>query len=247
MLIQGLSRKDFMQTGLSRKDFPFTYLGVPIFYGRSKAIYFEPLVNKIRNALEGWKSKLLSFGGRITLIQSVLSSYPIYTLASAVVPKSILQRMERMMAQFLWDVKGENRTQWVSWRSVCKPMEDGGLGIRGLAQIQAGLHAKLLWMILTGKSIWAHIMRAKYFAGMQLVIPPTASPLWRSVASHFEALNADSRWIIGDGSRSFWLDNWIGERLIGPHPVDANLTVAQGLENFESLKYLIPARLHATI
>lgn len=61
-------------TGLSRQEFPFTYLGLPIFYGRSKAIYYEPLEAKVRNTLKGWKSKLLSFGGRITLIKSVLAT-----------------------------------------------------------------------------------------------------------------------------------------------------------------------------
>lgn len=31
-----------------------------IFYGGSGVKYFEPLVNKIRTKLEGWKSMLLS-------------------------------------------------------------------------------------------------------------------------------------------------------------------------------------------
>lgn len=48
--------------GLGPKTFPFNYLGVPIFYGRPRAINYKPLVDKVRNALEGWKSKLLSFG-----------------------------------------------------------------------------------------------------------------------------------------------------------------------------------------
>lgn len=98
-------------TGLCRRAFPLKYLGVPIFYGQSKSIYFEQLVEKVRKALEGWESKSLSFGGRVTLIKSVLTSYPIYTLASSMVPKSIVQRIERLMARFLWGVQGETRTQ----------------------------------------------------------------------------------------------------------------------------------------
>lgn len=82
-------------SGLTRRMFPFTYLGVPIIQGRLKAIYFEHLVEKVRNALEGWKSKVLSFGGRITLLKSVLTSYPIYTLASTAVPKTVLRRLEK--------------------------------------------------------------------------------------------------------------------------------------------------------
>lgn len=62
------------------------------------------------------------------MIKYVLSSYPIWTLASVMVPKTILKRMESMMVQFLWVVKGEKRTHWVNWRSVCTPISDGGLG-----------------------------------------------------------------------------------------------------------------------
>lgn len=92
-------------TRLTRLLLSLIYLGVLIFYGRAKAIYFEHMVEKVRKALEGWKAKLLSFGGRITLIKSILTSYPIYTLASSRVPKSILQRIEWLMAPFLWGLK----------------------------------------------------------------------------------------------------------------------------------------------
>lgn len=40
-------------TGLLQRSFPFIYLGVLISYGRVKANYFEPLVDKVCKALEG--------------------------------------------------------------------------------------------------------------------------------------------------------------------------------------------------
>lgn len=162
-------------TGLRRNNFPFIYLGLPIFYGRPKSVYYEPLVDKVRAALEGWKSKLLSFGGRITVIKSVLSTFPIYTIASAAVPKSILKRIESFMARFLWGVKGETRTHWINWKSVCTPLDEGGLGIRSLNQMQDGLHAKLMWVALLDSSLWARVIRAKYFVGGRPVIPHNAS------------------------------------------------------------------------
>lgn len=172
--------------GLRRQPFPFIYLGVPIFYGRVKNIYFEPLVDKVRRTLEGWKAKLLLFGGRITLIKSVLLSYPIYALASAAIPKSILCRIERLMVHFLWGVQGEARTHWVSWGLVCTPISEGGLVIRRLNNIAKGLNAKLLWLAII--------------------------------------LSMDHRrW-----PEAFLAKNWLGYTLVGPRPVDAKLTVAQG-------------------
>lgn len=70
-------------TGISRRDFSFNYLGVPMFIGRPKIIYFEHMVDKVRKAIDGWKARVLSFGGPLTLIKSVLLSFPIYTLASS--------------------------------------------------------------------------------------------------------------------------------------------------------------------
>lgn len=71
-----------------------------------------------------------------TLLKSVLTSIPIYTLASAVVPKGIVRRIEHIMAQFLWSVNGENQFHWVSWTMVCLAIDEGGLGVRRFEVIQ---------------------------------------------------------------------------------------------------------------
>lgn len=51
-------------TGIPRRNFPFTYLGVPMFIGRPKIVYFEHMVEKVRKAIEGWKARVLSLAGR---------------------------------------------------------------------------------------------------------------------------------------------------------------------------------------
>ncbi|XP_012848325.1 PREDICTED: uncharacterized protein LOC105968242 [Erythranthe guttata] len=111
--------------GIKTKDFPIIYLGVPVSVGRNKAVDYEFLVSKIRMKLEGWKTRLLSFGGKITLIKSVLASVPVYTLACSYVPKSVLNRIEQLMAMFLWSSRGAARFHWVKWGKICKPVEEG--------------------------------------------------------------------------------------------------------------------------
>lgn len=63
--------------GCSRQNFPMRYLGVPLFFGRVKRRYFEDLKNKLAKRIDGWKAKLLSFGGKINLLKlsSVVSQY----------------------------------------------------------------------------------------------------------------------------------------------------------------------------
>lgn len=72
-------------------------------------------------------------------------------------------------------------------------------------------------------------------------------PLWSSMARHYNTLRSLSRWMIGAGEKSFWMDNWAGEVVYGPYPVDATLTVAQGLNIITELWHLIPQQLHEPI
>lgn len=56
-------------TGYIHKDFPLKYLGVPLVKGRFKIGFYEGLIDKIINRINGWRSSLLSAGGRLVLIK----------------------------------------------------------------------------------------------------------------------------------------------------------------------------------
>lgn len=101
--------------GCRVKSFPFVYLGAPLYKGRCKAKYFDPLLQMISNKLAGWKANFISFAGKITLLKSVLASIPIHTLSCMAVPKSIIQRAENLMKAFLWSQNGNKSLHWVGW------------------------------------------------------------------------------------------------------------------------------------
>ncbi|CAL8990846.1 unnamed protein product, partial [Prunus brigantina] len=62
------------------------YLGMPILHNKVCKDTYGGLVNKVQNRLTSWKSKHLSLAGRATLIQSVTSSIPVYTMQTAKFP-----------------------------------------------------------------------------------------------------------------------------------------------------------------
>jgi len=59
-------------TGFNIGSLPFTYLGVPIFKGKAKTAYFQPIADKVKLKLSAWKASILSLVGRVQLVKSVI-------------------------------------------------------------------------------------------------------------------------------------------------------------------------------
>lgn len=60
---------------------PFLYLGLSIGGDPRRLSFWEPVVARVKKRLLGWRSKFLSFGGRLVLLKSVLSSLPVYAFS----------------------------------------------------------------------------------------------------------------------------------------------------------------------
>ncbi|GJV90408.1 reverse transcriptase domain, reverse transcriptase zinc-binding domain protein [Tanacetum coccineum] len=58
----------------SMGEFPFTYLWLPIGERMSCIEAWRPVVEKFINRLANWKARSMSFGGRLTLVKSVLGN-----------------------------------------------------------------------------------------------------------------------------------------------------------------------------
>lgn len=96
-------------TRIGQGLFPFTYLGCPTFYGRKKKEHFEGFLKKIIAKILLWKSKLLTAGGKYTLIKHVLLSIPLYLISVMNPPKSVIHLIHKVIAKFFWGDFGETR------------------------------------------------------------------------------------------------------------------------------------------
>lgn len=72
-------------------------------------------------------------------------------------------------------------------------------------------------------------------------------PLLCGDPGHWLRLMSLFRWVIGEGSISFWTNNWCGETLEGSLPCDQALTVAQAVEIAEDMSFLLPAKYQETL
>lgn len=198
--------------GFPRKTAPITYLGVPLFKGRPKVAYFDGLLDSIALRLNNWKNRLLSPGGRLVLLKSVLSSMPIYLMSILKLPKLVIKKLNSIFASFLWTGKNGSHIHWVSWRQICLPYEEGGLGVKQLAVMMAALQSKLAWAYIQGDTLWASVLRLKYGHPTEArgkACPRAASHCWKNIQPLLGLIQDNSRWIIGRGDKDFWRDRWL--------------------------------------
>ncbi|KAL0455377.1 UNVERIFIED_CONTAM: hypothetical protein Slati_0876900 [Sesamum latifolium] len=99
---------------------------------------------------------MLSFAGRVQLIKSVLTALQVYWAMAFILPKMVIREIEKRLRSFLW--KGCTGVGYakVSSQQVCRPVTEGGLGIRDILALNKGLMSKHLWRIIVAdrSSIW---------------------------------------------------------------------------------------------
>lgn len=81
------------------------YLGLPSTIGRSKKVVFAEIKEKVCKKLAGWKSKLLSMGGKEILIKAVAQVIPTYTMSCFQFLKILCDDLEKMVRSFWWGQK----------------------------------------------------------------------------------------------------------------------------------------------
>ncbi|CAA7014435.1 unnamed protein product [Microthlaspi erraticum] len=102
------------------------------------------MLERVSSKLAGWKGRLLSLAGRITLTKVVLGSIPVHTMSSIKLPESTMRRLDRLSQNFVWGSTAEKRKQHlVGWDKVCSPKTEGDLGIRKVNIMNKALVAKV--------------------------------------------------------------------------------------------------------
>ncbi|XP_039042840.1 uncharacterized protein LOC120181870 [Hibiscus syriacus] len=174
-------------TGFKLGNLPFHYLGVPLVTRKLTIKDCQSLIDKIREKLNLWANKHLSFTRRLQLIRAVLFSMANFWCMQLVLPKEIINSIEQLCSRFFW--KGSDlpvRGACVSWKKMripaniswsfkdhlffgcnfAKDLWGATLTLCGLYRGVRGWDSELTWVIccLKGKSLIVRILRLAWQA-----------------------------------------------------------------------------------
>ncbi|CAN0857148.1 Putative ribonuclease H protein At1g65750 [Linum grandiflorum] len=210
--------------GCGVESFPISYLGLPLGSRAVNGALWNPVVTKVRTRLETWKARHLSFGGRLTLVKSVLSNLPIYYLSLFRAPNSVIKAIEKIQNNFLWSGMSDSKKfHMVSWDRVKIPKRRGGLGVMDLRSMNVALLGKWLWRFGVERNAWwRKLIRVKF--GLE------RGSDWRSACNRSSSGWSIWFWILkvspdfwglasvdpggGEWVR-FWVDTWVPGKHLG--------------------------------
>ena len=151
--------------GCKEGNFPFRYLGI--------AMHFRKLSNKVSSLIEehfekqkfgSWKGKLLSSGGRLVLINSVLSSLSMFMMFFFLFLKEYLKGWITTDPGFFSQCDDHRKKYTLAkWNVLCKPRCTGCLGNLNLDVRKSCFLIKWLFKLLNEEGLWQDVLKKKHF------------------------------------------------------------------------------------
>ena len=203
-------------------SFPISYLGLPLGASHNSTGVWDSVEERFQKRLASWKMQYISKGGRITLIRSTLSSFPIYYLSLFRMPQKICTRLERIQRQFLWGGGSlEKKPHLVKWVTVCTEKKKGGLCLRKFSRLNKVLLCKWSWRFANERyALWRKVISSKYeetSGGWHTydIKGGFGVRLWKEIRKEWPLFLQNVAFSLGGGRRiSFWKDIWCGEEAL---------------------------------
>jgi hypothetical protein len=202
--------------GCESGSFPFRYLGIPMHHKKLLNRDWKEIEERFQKKLSCWKGKHLSYGGRLVLINSLLSSLAMFMLFFFQVPKGILKKLDYYRSRFFWQCDGHKKKYRLArWSILCAPKDQGGMGILNIELQNKCLLSKWLFKLINEDGVWQNLLRNKYLRNKtisQLEHKPEDSQFWTGLMSVKHDFLRLGSFDLRDGTQiRFWVDTWLGQ------------------------------------
>jgi hypothetical protein len=83
-------------------SFPQTYLGLPLSIYKLFPSDFAPIIHKSDMHLPGWRGRCLPIGGRLILVNSILTAMLAHAMGADILPADVVEAIDKRPRAFLW-------------------------------------------------------------------------------------------------------------------------------------------------
>jgi hypothetical protein len=192
--------------GCGVSSFPQTYLGLPLSTHKLRLADFAPIMAKSDMRLSGWRGRCLPIGGRLLLVNSVLTAMIAHAMSAGLLPAGVIEAIDKRRRAFLWT--GEETCNGgqckVAWTDVCAPKNLGGMGVLSIQAQNSALLTKFLTKLHSDSSApWACWFRRQYGwnghhdMGDKHYLD---TPIWKDILAGIDKFRAISTVTIGNGT-----------------------------------------------
>ena len=195
--------------GCNAGEYPFRYLGIPMHHRQLLNSEWSKVEEHFGKKLSCWKAKYLSCGGNLILLNSVLSSLPLFMMSFFEIPKGVLKNLDHFKSRFFWQGSSEkHKYRLAKWDILCRPKDQRGLGILDLQLQNKCLLAKWLVNLLNTTGMWQTLLTNKYLRSKSLTQSQTLRlPFLEGLMKIKDEVLANGSFIIKDGCQTrFWDD-----------------------------------------
>jgi hypothetical protein len=134
---------------------------------------WKMIEQRIEKKLSSWKGKLLSIGGILVLINSVLTSLVMFMLSFFEVSRGILEKIDYYISWFYWQSdQHKKKYRLANWNTMCQSKDQGGLGIQNIDVQNWCLLSKWLFKLINKEGLWQTILKRKYMKAQTIAHVP---------------------------------------------------------------------------
>uniref|UniRef100_J3L5V2 Reverse transcriptase domain-containing protein n=1 Tax=Oryza brachyantha TaxID=4533 RepID=J3L5V2_ORYBR len=194
------------------------YLGHPLLISAAtKNSAYSFLIDKFKSKLSTLKANKLSHAGRLTLIRSAFASIPVYYMSHILMSNQLIKKLTSIIRKFWWkgSLTGDDTDGicFRSWQYICKPKNEGGLGVRDLWAINKALLIQSAWNFLSRPNeLISTVLKAKYFPDRPFWLCSHQGPksiFWSSIIKIKPFLSSSCHWQLARGDISIWNQPWV--------------------------------------
>ncbi|KAJ4815359.1 RNA-directed DNA polymerase (reverse transcriptase)-related family protein [Rhynchospora pubera] len=148
----------------------------------------------------------------------MLMSMPVYPMSLEMLPKRIMKDINSLLAKFFWGKTNQQRyMSFIGWQRVCKPIEEGGLGVKNLQTFGEALFLKIVWALMADEDkLWVQICKSKYYPVVgfwRATGSNGGSTMWKQVIKLRDFFSQHVRWNLQNGEKVLalsqpWFQNW---------------------------------------